>query len=516
MAESFDKESGRARAPRSSGSNASDDLIRRECISEVLLEDPRNGSNPALITPQGVVVTRNELRRLVDRYVKELRGIVRRDQVVALRIPTTVEFVARYLALNSLGAIILPIDVGMIESVRSDVYRSAGAALEISEFGVSPLPLQRSSSAFDGACGAAIVVLTSGTTGRPRPIVHSAASTLWGVWNTASIADELLKGSIAYPVDVLADIRARSESSMSLRFYSAMPLSTIAGLTVMHRSLALGDAYAIGWPFASGRLIEAIRRDRLTNLALSPQMARALLRSIRAEGSVASIPNSLVSVGIGGGFATPGLVSDLSDAIGVDVTVAYGSTELGGPVAMSRPWDSLDVRGYSVGRPLAGVDVEIIPAGQLGRLHCFSRSQMVGTLDEGVFQVASSGLLDTGDLAAVNSRGLLQIFGRADFTILRGGRRFDPVQIERSLESVDGVFRAGVYGAVGRSDGEQDIIALIVRSGDFITEMSLRRAVASLLGLGSMPQRIEFVGELPTTADGEIQRHLLPALSQNG
>ena len=69
----------------------------------------------------------------------------------------------------------------------------------------------------------------------------------------------------------------------------------------------------------------------------------------------------------------------------------------------------------------------------------------------------------TGDLASIRPDGALELDGRADALILRGGRNIDPVRIEHALEDHPAVRRAAVFGVPNRAiAGEQDIWAVVV------------------------------------------------------
>jgi acyl-CoA synthetase (AMP-forming)/AMP-acid ligase II len=286
-----------------------------------------------------------------------------------------------------------------------------------------------------------------------------------------------------------------------------MPWSSIAGLTVLHRALLIGDTLVPhAGHFDDRELVGWLERGAVNTLGLSPLMGKRLLRALGRYGAV----TGLLSIGLGGGPAPATLVEELEARFGCSVTMGYGSTELGGAVAMSRPLDPLVVRSTSVGRPIASVAIRIAepPAedpSRPGRLLVRSPTAMMGTVRNGRL-VPPDEWMDTGDLVELDDHGNLHVLGRGDGVILRGSRRIDPVQIERALERHPGVLVACVVGVPSRVPGEQDLVAYIVGDDD-VDLQALRARALGELPVGLVPQRYRQIDDLPLTADGSVRRH---------
>lgn len=338
-----------------------------------------------------------------------------------------------------------------------------------------------------------------------------------GGLNSASILDEVRYGAVRTPTssDAAAELIGRQASSGWLSFYTGMPWSTIAGLTVLHRALVVGDAlvpHRGGFDVAS--LVRGLERGAITSVALAPTMAQLLLREVRVRGIEAA---NLLSVGIGGGPVPPALSSAVEEELGCVVTVGYGATETGGVVTMTRPTDGETVRHGTVGRAVASVAIRLDgdDADRSGRVSCRTPAAMAGRLtSRGDFERASE-WLDLGDAGELDDDGNLRLLGRADFVIIRGGRRIDPSSIENALELHRAVRRAGVFGAPSRIAGETDVVALVERAGP-VTGSELREHLSTLAPHVPVPQGIRFVDGIPTAADGGIRRHLLPEISSQG
>jgi acyl-CoA synthetase (AMP-forming)/AMP-acid ligase II len=407
--------------------------------------------------------------------------------VVAVSPADTLDFIPTYWAVLSLDAVV-------------SVFAPDGRAAWVNELAVTP----------------ALVLSTAGTTGRPKAIVHGHTGLAWGLWNTASVADHVLGHRRPPPptAEALdADLRGRvSGDDPPLSFYTGMPWDTISGLTVLHRALLLGDTLvAHSGGFDVDELLGLTAEAPVHNLGLAPFMARALVRQVRHRRQPIE---GLLHVGLGGAPAPADLVIEAEQQLGCPVTVGYGSTEAGGPVAMGDPLASRDVRSTTVGRPLGSVEVRLDPvAGDpgAGRLSCRTPAAMVG-LVEGDHVEPAGEWLDTGDLGSWDEDGNLRLHGRADHTILRGARRVDPILIETALEAHDAVDRAAVTAVPSRVPGEQDVVALVVvRTETGATD--LRRHVRNTLGAQLTPQRVTFVDKLPLTPDGAVRRHLLGGLA---
>jgi len=372
-------------------------------------------------------------------------------------------------------------------------------------------PWRRDAEALDPA----VLLFTSGTTGEPVGVLHSHRSLIWAVWNTASVGDEVLYGAAAVPSsdqDLMENLIQRSRSRvLPLTFFSAMPIYTIAALSIVHRALLLGDTLVVGGDGSLDAVSSALRASQVTNLGLTPHLALRLARQDSGESLWGA---GLLSVGVGGGTVSPEAVVDLEARTGCPVSVGYGATELGGVAAMARPNEALEIRASTVGRPLASVEFELRGPGQAreGRLFCRTRSGMEGVVENGVFRPRVSEWIDTGDWATLDEHEVYRIRGRADHLIIRGGQRIDPTAVEALLERHPQVWRAAVVAVESRVPADVNLVALVVPSGPGVDPISLRSELSNTVPRDLLPRRIGLVGDLPMTADGAIRRHLLRAL----
>ena len=456
-----------------------------------------------------------DLLDAVDARRRALGSSVLPGDVVAVGAADTLDFIPTYWAVLSRDAVVVPVGPATGGADRTRGAGASGANVSVHGGRVErrgPPPRWVG----EASVRPATVLLTAGTTGRPKAIVHGHAGLAWGLWNTASVADEVLGRRTSppgSPESLDADLRARvAPGEASMAFYTGMPWDTISGLTVLHRALLLGDTLvAHAGMFDLDELMGLLTTSTVHNLALAPFMARALVRQVRHRQPRI---DTLLHVGIGGAPAGADLVVEAEERLGCLVTIGYGSTEAGGALAMGDPLAPLDVRATTVGRPLASVDLRLEPhAGDpaAGRVFCRTPAAMVGLVEGGHVEAAAE-WLDTGDLGSRDDAGNLRLRGRADHMILRGARRVDPALIETALETHDAVDRAAVTGVPSRLAGEQDVVALVVARTP-TGAADLRKHVHRELGPQLTPQRVLFVDRLPLTPDGAVRRHLLGPLA---
>jgi long-chain acyl-CoA synthetase len=363
---------------------------------------------------------------------------------------------------------------------------------------------------------------TSGTTGEEKIVAHSSKSLLAGLNATLAVQEEVSHFRIERPhgggqlPQTASNWSLRAKAArLGLRMFAPMSLSTIAGFTVMQRALLVGEALIVPKGRTAEDMLDAMTRYSATNVSLTPFMAQTILRRLRATPQ--SLP-SLLMIGVGGSMASPRLLSQLEDFLCTPVLSGYGSTELGGPVLMSRISDEKEIRTGTVGRELPGVlcrtDVssnyseksrytgELVVKSPSLALGYFNGPKGLKPFDNGEYR--------TGDLCYQRPDGNYCIVGRTSDTIMRSGRRVDPEKIEEILEQHEAVVRAGVVGMPSRVLDEEDIVAFVLAGeGRDIRVTDLIQWCTSRLPRFAVPRRIHLVSAMPLSRDGAIQRDIL-------
>lgn len=221
------------------------------------------------------------------------------------------------------------------------------------------------------------------------------------------------------------------------------------------------------------------------------------------------------------GAPIPPPLVEATRACGIgDLIAAWGMTE-NGAVTMTRPGDPVGVVADSDGMPVEWMEVRIVddadrdlPVGEVGRLLARGASQTIGYLGrEDLYRSqlvadpdGGPGWFDTGDLARRRADGGIRIAGRTKDLVIRGGENVPVVEVEAVLFGHPAVGQVAVIGYPDDRLGER-ACAVIVPDGDPPTLQDLTSWLAEA-GMAKQfwPERLEVVDEMPTTPSGKIQK----------
>ena len=393
---------------------------------------------------------------------------VRRGATVAIELPPGLDHVVALHALMKLGAVAYPLEPGLPPAERDAELERTDPVLVLSEAADSgvteaDMPLLGEHDLDALQCR----ILTSGTSGRRRPVGLTYGNHLWSAVGSAfNLGVE--------PTD---------------RWLCCLPLTHVAGLSIVMRSVVYGTCPVVHDGFDEQRIAESLEGDGVTVISV---VATQLIRLLEAD--VDLLP--LRAVLVGGG---PIPEEVLAEAIGRGATVVqtYGLTEAASQVTTLSPADAERKLG-SAGRPLLTTHLRI----QDGEILVQGPTVAPGVADE-------DGWLHTGDLGLIDGEGFLYVTDRVGDVIVSGGESVVPAEVEEVLRRHPAVVDAA---AVGRADAEwQEAVAAIVvlRDGAGADAEELRRHCAGLLARFKVPKRFEFVAELPRTASGKLLRREL-------
>ena len=231
-------------------------------------------------------------------------------------------------------------------------------------------------------------------------------------------------------------------------------------------------------PWTAAAAIELMRTERVTVGQGVPTQWALVLAHPDFEGADLS---HLRIAGTGAARVPPELVRDMRARLGCPVVVRYTSTEtsLGTGTA---PGDDVDVVATTVGRPVPGVDLEVVSddgtpvaPGVVGRVRLRSGAAMrgyVGDLAAGVLideeataaVIDAAGWVTTGDLGARGEDGNLRLAGREPEMYIRGGYNVYPAEVEAVLGEVPGVTQVAVVGAPDPVLGEIGVAFVTLES----------------------------------------------------
>ncbi len=336
----------------------------------------------------------------------------------------------------------------------------------------------------------AVILYTSGTTGRPRGAVltHRAL---------AANALALCRAWYFRPDDTLIH---------------ALPLFHTHGLLVaLHCALLTGSAMILMPGFDAGRAIGLFGRATVfmgvptyyTRLLEHPALSRPSAGGMRLF-TCGSAP------------LAPRVWEEFHRRGGHRIVERYGMTEVG--ILTSNPFEGERVPG-SVGFPLEGVEIKVVDEtgeqvapGVTGELLAKSPGAFTGYLNrpaETAAMVSPDGWVATGDLAHLDGDGRVRLAGRSKDLIITGGLNVHPLQVESALDSLPGVAESAVFGVPHPDFGEGVVAAVVRRGAEEPSAGSLRRRLSSRLAGYKIPKRFLIVDCLPRNAMGKVQKNVL-------
>jgi len=219
---------------------------------------------------------------------------------------------------------------------------------------------------------------------------------------------------------------------------------------------------------------------------------------------------------VAGAPVSPGLARRARKRLAPDLEIAYGLTETSPTVSITRPSDPPPKRERTVGRPLEGVELQVLgddgeplPPESVGELAVRGFNVMQGYYRQPGETAASftgDGAFRTGDLAMVDEEGYLHIVGRKSDVIIRGGYNVHPREVEDHLRSHPAVLEAVVLGVPDEVMGE--LVCACVRpvEGALITGEELQEYCASDLTDFKVPDLVRFFDVFPMTSAGKVRR----------
>ena len=337
------------------------------------------------------------------------------------------------------------------------------------------------------------ILYTSGTMGKPK----GAVLTHRNVVHSATCTAEALRLS---PDD---------------RVLGAVPCFTIFGMQVAVMTVGAGATLVLQSRFEPRETLDLVEAEKLTVVHGVPTMFQLLM----AEPSFESRDLSTVRTGIvAGAPVSVSLVRRIRRWN--DVQIAYGLTETGPTVSVTRFDDPPKWRESSVGRPLEAVDVRVVQAETEGGSEAVGELAVKGpNVMAGYHRMPSAtrqaftaeGFFLTGDLATVND-DFISIVGRKKEMIIRGGYTILPREVEDVLRTHPGVENACVIGIPNEILGEL-ICACVVRvEGAILTEGEVREYCSEQLPDHKVPDRVRFSDSFPMTGSGKVKRQELARL----
>jgi len=345
----------------------------------------------------------------------------------------------------------------------------------------------------------AVVLYTSGTTGRPKGAELSHSNQLMN----ALICNRLF------------DSRPGEDTHLV-----ALPLFHTFGATVnMNAGFSMGATLVMLPRFEPQQALELMLRHRVSVFAGVPTMWWALLRLLTG-GAAADGLSEHLRLGISGGAPLPvEILRGVDEHLGISIMEGYGLSETSPVASFSRRERP---RPGSIGLPVWGVEMDLIDpadpdwarvagADEIGEIIVRGHNVMTGYLGrpEETAAVLLDGWFRTGDLGRRDAEGFYYVVDRSKDMIVRGGYNVYPREVEEVLLTHEQISLAAVVGVPHERLGEEVVAHLILAEGATVTAEELREWAREQMADYKYPREIVIAESLPMTSTGKILKREL-------
>ncbi len=348
----------------------------------------------------------------------------------------------------------------------------------------------------------AVLLYTSGTSGRPRGVMLSHRALIANIEQVAQL-------DVVTPDDVCLGL---------------LPMFHIYGLNCI-----LGQAVNQGVPlvlvdrFDPAGLLETIAAEGITNVALAPPVVAAWSGRDDLREKLAGV-RVIVS---GASALDPELARDFAASSGHVIEQGYGSTEASPVIAVTigaaRGADG-GPKPQSVGRVLPGIEVRFIDAAtgadaapvDPAEIWIRGDNLLTGYWPDGADGPDADGWYATGDVGLLDDDGELTLVDRLRELVIVSGFNVYPSEVEDVIAEAPGVSQVAVVGLPHEETGEQ-VVAFVVPLPDWDADevrAAVDAACRTRLARFKVPTTIEVIDSLPYSATGKVAKGRLRALAR--
>jgi acetyl-CoA synthetase len=472
------------------------------------------------------------LRELSNRFANVLRGLgVQRGDRVMLRLGTNLHAMVAILGTLKLGAVVIPSSFLLREHEVEKILLNSDAIVAVStqelagtiEAVRSRTPLKHLILTGDGALSwnslmerasadfvpaqtlareLAFIMYTSGTTGEPKGVEHAHR---WALGTGDPVMQEM--------IDLRPDDICYQPQDWSFMY----PL----GSSFFHPLLAGATVIINQGRFDPEKALATIQRRGVTVFAAVPTIYRLLLAVPQAE---SRYHLGSLRLGMSAGEALPpDTYGQWRERFGVTIYDGLGQTE--GHIFIANQL-KLPIRPGSMGKPLRGYEAAVLddsggpqPCGTSGHLAIRNEDHPGLALGyrkdpERWAAVNRNGWYYTQDIAYIDEDGYYWYVARSDDLIKSRAYLISPKEVESALLEHPAILEAAVVGIPDAVLSNKIKAFVTLKSGNEASDRlanQIREYVRSVIAPYKAPQELEFLGELPKTANGKILRRELRA-----
>jgi fatty-acyl-CoA synthase len=479
-----------------------------------------------------------DLDERVTRLANALRerAVGHGDRVVILAY-NSLEYVEAYFAAARLGAISVPINFRLVGAEIAYVLQDSGATAAIVQGALAPTYLEALEIAakeiaclvYDGTLAGAedyeaalaaaspdfagevvhmiepaVILYTSGTTGRPKGAVLVHAHLMLHTF------------SMMLHLGMPKDDRV---------FLSVMPLFHVGGLMSLLPQVMIGGTNLMlpSGNFDPEVVVDFIEAEQVTSCVMVPTMMQAVCD---VPGIDKRDLSSLGRIGWGAAPATTHLLKQLNDTLPhVNVESTFGQTECGPIITLLQGKDQLRKLG-SVGTPMINVEVRVVdddmndvPQGEIGE--AVYRTPLVmqeyWNRPEETAEAFRGGWFHSGDLVRQDEDGYFYVVDRKKDMIISGGENIYCAEVENAIAGQPKVAQVALIGVPDEKWGETPLAVIIPTDpADPPTPADIAAWCAERLARYKRPKHIALVDALPRNPSGKVLKNQLRLERESG
>jgi long-chain acyl-CoA synthetase len=349
------------------------------------------------------------------------------------------------------------------------------------------------------ATDTAVIVYTSGTTGKPKGAELSHSNL---------IQNTILSESL---------YNCSKDDTMLI----VLPLFHIFAMTVLMNAALYKGATSILLPrFDAGAVLDSLDKHKITVFAGVPTMYWGLNSYLDANDFDISTIKSNLKMCLSGGASLPVTVLEkFEERFDVLILEGFGMSE-GSPVVT---FNQLDIgrKPGSVGTPVWGVQVKLVDTdgnevvqGEKGELLYKGHNVMKGYYNnpKATAKTIQNGWLYSGDIAIKDEDGFYFIVDRTKDMIIRGGLNIYPREVETVMMKHPDVSMAAVIGIPDEEMGEEVKAFVVLKENTSATEEELSQFTKDNIAAYKYPRVLEIIKALPMSATGKILKKELRKL----
>jgi O-succinylbenzoic acid--CoA ligase len=360
------------------------------------------------------------------------------NRLVALDMPASVEFADHVRSAWDAGDAVFPIDQRLPQTAKVSLVEQFKPSVLIDRTG-SVINLSDSEPTEEGD---ALVIATSGSTGSPKGVIHTLDS-IRALLNMSQL---------------------RLQTDSSTHWLLCLPVSHVAGFSILARSVLMGNQISIFAKFDEAEVMNAARAGA-THVSLVPTTMQRI------------DPSVFDTILLGGAAAPPNLPNN--------VVTTYGMTETFGGIAYN-------------GLPLDGVEVRM-----LNESIELKSPSLFRTYRGSDAERRTDGWYKTGDSGSFD-HDRIRVLGRRDDMIITGGENVWPNAVEKVISTFPDIQHVVVSGIEDEQWGQR-VVAWIVSSRDVAPTLeNIRQHVKTQLPSFCAPTELRVVKEIPMTSLGKV------------